>query len=68
MKCSVLIVDDELGIRESLTGVLEDEGYRVEAVESGEACLALLGKRRFDVAMLDIWLPGMDGLETLEND
>ena len=66
MKCSVLIVDDELGIRESLTGVLEDEGYRVEAVESGEACLALLGKRRFDVAMLDIWLPGMDGLETLE--
>ncbi len=33
MKCSVLIVDDELGIRESLTGVLEDEGYRVEAVE-----------------------------------
>src|SRR6266536_5145028 len=66
MKCSVLIVDDELGIRESLTGVLEDEGYRVEAVESGEACLALLGKQRFDVAMLDIWLPGMDGLETLE--
>jgi two-component system nitrogen regulation response regulator NtrX len=66
MKYSVLIVDDELGIRQSLAGVLEDEGYRVEAVESGEACLELLGKRKFDVVMLDIWLPGIDGLGALE--
>jgi two-component system, NtrC family, nitrogen regulation response regulator NtrX len=66
MKYSVLIVDDEVGIRESLTGVLEDEGYRVEAVASGEACLELLGRTRFDVVMLDIWLPGIDGLQTLE--
>src|SRR5579864_2243924 len=66
MKHSVLIVDDELGIRRSLAGVLEDEGYRVEAVASGEACLELLAKRKFDVVMLDIWLPGIDGLETLE--
>jgi two-component system, NtrC family, nitrogen regulation response regulator NtrX len=66
MKHSVLIVDDELGIRESLTGVLQDEGYLVDAVESGEACLELLAGKIFDVVMLDIWLPGMDGLETLE--
>ncbi len=63
---SILIVDDEQGIRESLTDVLQDEGYRVEAVESGEACLELLAQRAFDVVMLDIWLPGMDGLAALE--
>ncbi len=63
---SVLIVDDELGIRQSLGHVLKDEGYRVEAVESGEACLEFLNKKRCDMVMLDIWLPGMDGLQTLE--
>ncbi len=63
---SILIVDDELGIRQSLTSVLEDEGYRAESVETGEACLERLGKGKFSVILLDIWLPGMDGLETLE--
>ncbi len=65
-KCSVLIVDDESGIRQSLAGILRDEGYFAEAVESGEECLKSLAIRRFDVVMLDVWLPGMDGLETLE--
>lgn len=65
-KYSVLIVDDESGIRQSLTGVLRDEGYSAEAVATGEDCLKALGQRRFDILMLDIWLPGMDGLETLE--
>jgi two-component system, NtrC family, nitrogen regulation response regulator NtrX len=63
---SVLIVDDEPGIRESLSGVLRDEGYVAEAVESGEACLELLGRKSFDFLMLDIWLPGIDGLAALE--
>ncbi len=62
---NILIVDDEAGICQSLTGALEDEGYKAAAVESGEACLELLGKRVFDVVLLDIWLPGIDGLETL---
>jgi two-component system nitrogen regulation response regulator NtrX len=67
MPCaSILIVDDEPGIQESLGGVLRDEGYRVESVESGEACLERLRKAAFDVVLLDIWLPGIDGLETLE--
>ena len=65
-KASVLIVDDEPGIRETLTGVLEDEGYAVAAVDSGEACLDLLSEQSIPVVLLDIWLPGMDGLETLE--
>jgi two-component system nitrogen regulation response regulator NtrX len=61
----VLIVDDELGIRESLTGVLEDEGFACCAVESGEACLKELARGNYEVVLLDVWLDGMDGLETL---
>jgi two-component system nitrogen regulation response regulator NtrX len=63
---SVLIVDDESGIRESLKGVLEDEGYQVAEAGSGEACLDLLRKGSFDAIFLDVWLPGMDGLDTLQ--
>ncbi len=63
---NILIVDDESGIRQSLQGVLEDEGYQAAAAESGEACLDLLRTRFFDVVLLDVWLPGMDGLETLQ--
>src|SRR5438045_8222395 len=66
MKHSVLIVDDEAGIRQSLAGVLQDEGYGAQSVESGEECLEFLGKNRCDVVLLDIWLPAMDGLQTLE--
>ncbi|MGA2327780.1 MAG: sigma-54 dependent transcriptional regulator [Bryobacteraceae bacterium] len=61
----VLVVDDEPGIRQSLCGVLEDEGYRASAVESGEACLDELAHESFDLVLLDVWLPGIDGLETL---
>jgi len=63
---NILIVDDESGIRQSLKGVLEDEGYKVAVADSGEACLDTLRKRSFDVVLLDVWLPGMDGLETLQ--
>ena len=63
---SILIVDDEPGIRQSLADVLQDEGYRVEAVESGEICLEVLKKKKHDLVMLDIWMPGPDGLQTLE--
>jgi len=62
---SILIVDDEPGVRSALGGVLRDEGYNVDAVDSGEACLERLSRRAFDVVVLDIWLPGMDGLATL---
>jgi two-component system nitrogen regulation response regulator NtrX len=65
MKPVILIVDDEAGVRSALTGVLGDEGYDVEAVASGEACLDRLARSAVDVVILDIWLPGMDGLATL---
>jgi len=63
---NILIVDDEAAIRQSLKGALEDEGYKAAVVESGEACLDTLKRRGFDVVLLDIWLPGIDGLEALE--
>src|SRR5512138_1599123 len=61
----ILVVDDEAGVRSALSGVLADEGYDVEAVASGEACLDRLARGPADVIILDIWLPGMDGLATL---
>ncbi|MFZ0730787.1 MAG: sigma-54 dependent transcriptional regulator [Candidatus Sulfotelmatobacter sp.] len=63
---NILIVDDEAGIRESLAGILADEDYSASAVESGEQCLDLLRKSSFEVILLDVWLPGMDGLDTLQ--
>src|SRR6187397_680559 len=65
MSSSILIVDDEPGVRSALTGVLKDEGYTVEAVSSGEACLERLTRGPVDLVVLDVWLPGMDGLDTL---
>jgi two-component system, NtrC family, nitrogen regulation response regulator NtrX len=52
-------------VRSALSGVLRDEGYDVDAAESGEACLERLARQAYDVVVLDIWLPGMDGLATL---
>jgi len=63
---NILIVDDESGIRDSLKGVLDDEGFRTAQAESGDACLRLLEKEDFEVVLLDVWMPGMDGLETLQ--
>jgi two-component system, NtrC family, nitrogen regulation response regulator NtrX len=65
MRPNILIVDDEAGVRSALSGVLRDEGYGVEAVESGEACLDRAARVPFDAIILDIWLPGLDGLATL---
>lgn len=63
---SILIVDDERGVQITLRAVLEDEGFRVETASSGEECLQRLGEKDFDVVLLDVWLPEMDGLQTLE--
>ncbi len=64
---SVLIVDDEPSIRETLRGVLEDEGFDVADAATGEACLEVSRKEHFACILLDIWLgDGIDGLETLQ--
>jgi two-component system nitrogen regulation response regulator NtrX len=62
----LLIVDDEDGIRESLSDIFRDEGYRTLTAETGEEALEMLRSEKPDLVLLDIWLPGMDGIETLE--
>jgi two-component system, NtrC family, nitrogen regulation response regulator NtrX len=62
----VLIIDDEASIRQSLEGALKDEGYRVKTAPSGQAGLESLRSERADVVFLDIWMPDLDGLETLK--
>ena len=60
-----MIVDDETGVQTSVRGILEDAGIDSEAVSSGEEALELLMKKEFPVVLLDVWLPGMDGLQAL---
>ena len=63
---SILLVDDEPGIRKSLGAVLAEDGFKVTTVQSGEECLRILLKKSFELILLDIWLQGISGLETLE--
>ena len=63
---SILVVDDEPGVRSSISGVLRDEGFDVDTADTGESCLEQAIGAAYDVIVLDIWLPGLDGLTTLQ--
>src|SRR3954467_3822627 len=62
----ILIIDDEPGIRSTLTNILEDEGHVITSCESGEEGIAAFAREEFDLIILDLWLPGIDGLTVLE--
>jgi two-component system, NtrC family, nitrogen regulation response regulator NtrX len=62
---SILVVDDEKSIRESLHGILADEGFRPIFARDGEEGVAMVREENPDLVLLDIWMPGMDGLEAL---
>ena len=66
MHKTILIVDDEKSICQSLGSILSDEGYEVFTAESGEEALKIMGEELPCLVLLDIWLPGMDGIETLK--
>jgi two-component system nitrogen regulation response regulator NtrX len=66
MKNTILIVDDEENIRLSLKGGLEDEGYNTLLASSGEEGFKIIEKQDVDLMLLDIWMPGKDGLQILE--
>jgi two-component system nitrogen regulation response regulator NtrX len=66
MRRSILIVDDEESIRHTLGGILADEGYEVLMAASGEDALKIVDEELPNLVMLDIWLPGIDGIETLK--
>ncbi len=63
---SILIVDDETSIRQSLEGILEDEGFQTAFSATGEEALHKIQEEDPDLVLLDIWMPGIDGLETLK--
>ncbi len=66
MAKQILVVDDEERIRQSLTGILKDEGYEIVESKDGMQALKQLESDPPDLVLLDIWMPGMDGLEVLE--
>lgn len=66
MHKNILIVDDEKSICQSLEGILTDEGYEVQTATSAEEALRMMEEEAPHLVLLDIWLPGMDGIEALK--
>ena len=62
----LLVVDDEPSVRDSLQGILEQEGHQVSTAGSGEEALAILSEHSFDLILLDLKMPGIDGLEVMK--
>ena len=65
MNKHILVIDDDIGIRESLSLVLGDAGYQVDTVESGEQGIEKVKRNNYDLIFLDIKMAGMDGIQTL---
>ena len=65
MNKHILVIDDDIGIRESLFLVLNDAGYQVDTVESGEQGIEKVKRNNYDLIFLDIKMAGMDGIQTL---
>ena len=65
-KAVVMIVDDEEGIRATLSGIFEDEGYVTVSAGSGEEAIRLAKESPPDIVVLDVWLSGMDGIQTMK--
>src|SRR5947208_9840072 len=62
----ILIIDDETSIRSTLANILQDEGHQTALAESGEAAIAQFAREEFELVILDLWLPGIDGMAVLE--
>ncbi|MBO4793742.1 MAG: sigma-54-dependent Fis family transcriptional regulator, partial [Deltaproteobacteria bacterium] len=63
---TILIVDDEESIRQSLSGILQDENFHTLCAQDGEECLNIIKEETPDLILLDIWMNGIDGIETLK--
>src|SRR5437588_9594210 len=62
----ILIIDDEVSIRTTLANILHDEGHATTLCESGEAAITQFAREEFDLVLLDLWLPGIDGMTVLD--
>jgi DNA-binding NtrC family response regulator len=67
MKGKILVVDDEEAMRRSLADILRLEGYQVQALSNGISAIETLRQETFDLLLLDLKMPGMDGMEVLRN-
>ncbi len=65
-KIKILVVDDELSIRESLSGWLQQDGFEVETAAEGNAALAMIQENHYDIMLIDVKMPEMDGLTLLK--
>lgn len=65
-KTTILVVDDESAIRDTLQGVLEDRGYKVYVAENGYTAIQIAKNTHFDIMFIDVLMPGIDGFQTLE--
>ncbi|MCS7215407.1 MAG: sigma-54 dependent transcriptional regulator [Thermodesulfovibrio sp.] len=66
MKGKILIVDDEVGILDTVSGILEDEGYKTLTAKDAETAMDILDKEDIDLVFLDVWLPKMSGIEAIK--
>jgi DNA-binding response OmpR family regulator len=67
MKSKIMVIDDEAMVRDSLEDILRLEGYVVRGVNSGEEALTILQHEEFDLILLDLKMPGLDGIEVIRN-
>jgi len=63
---NILVVDDDMSVRTTFSSVLRKEGYRVTAVKNGYEAIKAIDEESFDLALVDLGMPGMDGIEVLE--
>ena len=63
---NILVVDDDMSVRTTFSSVLRQEGYRVTAVKNGYEAIKAVDEESFDLALVDLGMPGMDGIEVLE--
>ena len=66
LNAKILVVDDEIIVRESMLNWLSEEGYFVEVAENADQCFKKLGEQEFDIVFLDIKMPEVDGIEVLK--
>ena len=63
---AVLVVDDEVGMRDTLVAILEQHGYRVWSAPDGESAFSAVQEKEFDVVVMDVRMPGRDGVSVLQ--